>query len=176
MSEQKGFYIPLLSELRVKTAPMPLYFAHWRGLADNGMQIRQSIAKDLNINLLQRENVRRGVLTIWGKIPAKTLLSPKRNGAEEWLTDICTKINLGISGSIPIDYLRLCRCTKTRFLAYYASFYANYMEIILYIDSGSDIDGATVTHLPRSVVDESTRDWSRLAEQLPLEIWIKTKI
>ena len=173
MSKQQKFYIPLLNEVRVKTAPMPLYFAYWRGFADNGLIIRQSIAKDLGLNFLQRENVRRGVLTIWGKIPAKDLISSQRNGAEEWLKQILNKINLAIQGSTPIQHLQLCRCTKTRFLAYYSSFYANYMEIVIYIDSGSDIDGATVEHLERSKVDETTRDWKRLIEQLPLEIWIK---
>jgi len=175
MTQTKTFHIPLLKELRVRTAPMPLYFAHWRGLVENALTIRQSIAKDLKINLNQRECTHRGVQCIWGKIPIKPrdLLTPDRKGVEEWLREICTKLNQSIAGSIPIEHLQLCRTDKPHFLAYYASFYANYMEIVLYIDSGAKIDGADVTHLPRSYVDESTRDWKRLAEQLPLEIWIK---
>jgi len=170
--------IPLLRDVRVSTAPMPLYYAHWRGLVDNAFRIRQTIAEPLehgglDLTLAQRESVRRGVMTIWGRIPAKNLLTEKLTGAEEWLQQFSAKINLSIRGSKPIEKLQLVRTDKPRFLAYYASFYANYMEVVIYIDSGEDIDGASVTHLPRSRVDESTRDWKLLAEQLPLTVWVK---
>jgi len=170
--------VPLFKDVRVSTAPMPLYYAHWRGLVDNAFRIRQTIAEPqehggLDLTLLQRESVRRGVMTIWGRVPAKKLLIEKVAGAEEWLQQFCAKINLSIQGSKPIEKLQLVRTDKPRFLAYYAPFYANYMEVVIYVDSGEDIDGASVTHLPRSRVDESTRDWKRLAEQLPLTVWIK---
>ncbi len=170
--------IPLLRDVRVRTAHMPLYYAHWRGLVENAFRIRQTIAEPiehggLDITLAQHESVKRGVMTIWGRIPAKKLLLEKIAGAEEWLQQFSAKINLSIQGSKPIEKLQLVRTDKPRFLAYYTSFYANYMEAIIYIDSGEDIDGASVTHLPRSKVDESTRDWKLLAEQLPLTVWIK---
>lgn len=170
--------IPLLGELRVSTAPLPLYYAHWRGLVDNAFRIRQTIAEPithggLDLILNQRESVRRGVMTIWGQISTKTLLLEKVAGAQEWLQLLSAKINLAIQGSKPIEKLQLCRTGKPRFLAYYASFYANYMEVVIYMDSGEDIDGASVIHLPRSRVDESTRDWKLLAEQLPLTVWVK---
>lgn len=177
MTQQK-FHIPLLSEVRVKTAHMPLHLVFWKSIFPIGFGIRQALATPLTedglgLTTLQRESIRRGVLTIWGKLGASYLLDPKRNGTEEWLRKVVSTINLAIKGSKPINHLQLCRCSKTRFLAYYAPFYSNYLEFVLYIDDGSDIDEATVIHLPRSYVDESTRDWKRLAEQLPLEIWIK---
>jgi hypothetical protein len=157
---------------------MPLYYAHWEGPVGKAFEIRQAIARPLehgglDLTLAQHESVRRGVTTIWGAIPAKWLLTGKLTGAEEWLQQISAKINLCILGSIPIEKFQLVRTDKTRFLAYYASFFANYMEVVIYIDSGENIDGASVTHLPRSRVDESTRDWKLLAEQLPLTVWIK---
>jgi len=172
--------IPLLRDIRVSTAPMPLWYSHWRGLTTNAFIIRQDIATPfenggLDFSLCQHETVRRGVETIWGKVPTTTLLLNEKAGAEEWLQAICNKINLGIKGSKPIEHLQLARTTKPRFLAYYAPFYANYMELVLYIDDCAHIDGATVTHLPRSRVDESTRDWKRLAEQLPIDVWIEAK-
>jgi hypothetical protein len=170
--------IPLLKDVKVRTAPMPLYFAHWRGLVDNAFRIRQTIAEPkehggLDLTLSQHESVKRGVMTICGHVPAKDFLTEKLAGAEEWLQKLCSKVNLGIQGSKPIEKLQLVRLTRTRFLAYYASFYANYMEVLIYIDSGEDIDGASVTHRERSRVDESTRDWKLLADQLPVTIWVK---
>jgi len=170
--------IPLLKDVRVRTAPLPLYYAHWRGLVDNAFRIRQTIAEPrehggLDLVLIQREAVRRGVMSIWGKVPAKKLCLEKLAGAEEWLQKLASKINLSIQGSKPVEKLQLVRTDKPRFLAYYASFYANYMEVVIYIDSGEDIDGASVNRRERSTVDESTRDWKLLAEQLPMTVWVK---
>jgi len=172
---QKHGFIPLLSEVLVKTAPMPLWYSHWSGLHKVAFDIRQELADERGLGLIfhQYESTRRGVERVWGRISAKYLLDPKKVGASEYLSAICAGVNLKIRGSKPIESLILCRCPKTRFLVYYAPFYGNYMELLIYIDSGEDVDGASVTHLPRSRVDESTRDWKRLAEQLPLEIWIK---
>jgi hypothetical protein len=171
--------VPLLKEVRVATARMPLYYAHWRGLVDNALEIRQTISqprdRGFGLTFSQHESVRRGVCTIWGRISAKWFLADKLSGTQEWLQKFCTAINLCIQGSKPIEKLQLVRTDKPHFLAYYASFYANYMEIIIYIDSGEDIDGADVDHLPRSKVDETTRNWKLLAEQLPLEVWIETE-
>lgn len=178
MSEQQKTHIPLLKEVRVSTAPMPLHLVFWESIYPIGFKIRQALAMPMDeggvgLITLQRENVRRGVLTIWGKLSARYLLNPKRSGAEEWLRKVVSTINLAIKGSKPINHLQLCRCTKTKFLAYYVSFYSNYLEFVLYLDNGSDIDGATVVHMPRSHVDETTRDWKRITEQLPLEVWIE---
>ena len=179
MSKEKvSLHIPLLSEIRIKTAPMPLYYVHWAGLNQLGFSIRQSLAEENTLGLIfnQHESTRRGVETIWGRIPVSYLLTPNKNGAEEYLKTICNTINLKIKGSRAIERLQLCRCAKTRFLAYYAHFYGDYMELVIYIDSGENVDGATVTHLPRSHVDEATRDWKLLASQLPLTLWIKEEV
>jgi len=170
--------IPLLKDVRVRTAPMPLYYAHWRGLVDNAFKIRQAIAEPpehggLDLVLSQHESVKRGVMAICGRVPAKKLVIEKLAGAEEWLQLFCAKINLCILGSKPIEKLQLVRTDKPRFLAYYAPFYADYMEVVIYIDSGRNIDGANVFRRERSTVDEATRDWKLLAEQLPLTVWVK---
>ena len=172
--------IPLLKDVRISTAPMPLYFAHWRGLIDNGVRIRQTIAEPqeqggLDITLLQREAVKRGVMSIWGSVSTKRLPLEKLAGVEEWLQLFCSKLNLCIRGSKPIERLQLVRTTKPKFLAYYAGFYANYMELTLYIGSGRNRDGADVIRRERSEVDESTRNWDLLAQQLPLTVLVETK-
>lgn len=169
-------HIPLLKEIQVKTAPMPLYYAMWGSVITPALGIRQALSDprfSIQLYTGQYESVRRGVLRIHGQVSDTFLLDPVRNGAEEWINQLVSVINLSIRGSQPISHLQLCRTTKPKFLAYYAPFYANYMEFVLYIGSCRKRDGATVISLPRSSVDESTRDWKRLAEQLPLDIWIK---
>jgi len=171
--------IPLLEDIRIRNQPLPLWYGHWVEMSRLALKMRQHIARPideggLDFLLSQYENTQRGLETLRGQIIWKQNPN-KETGQESWLKLLCTKINLHTEGSKPIEKLQLTRLSRqhTYHLAYYGFFYCNQMEIIIYIGSGRDIDGADVTHLPRSRVDESTRDWKLLAGQLPLEIWIK---
>jgi len=168
--------IPLLDNVQVNNNPMPLHWVHWRLFHTVAFDIRQHVSKPLNLGgldftLTQYENTQRGIETIRGIASYKELLKDGA-GAEAWLKRLCTLINLKIQGSSPIEKLNLVRTTQD-YLAYYGVFFSNNMEIILYLGSGEDINGATVIHFGRSKVDEKTRDWTRIAQQLPQEVLVE---
>jgi len=170
--------VPLLSEIQISNAPLPLWHSHWGGLVKIAFDIRQHIARPikkggLDLTLSQNENTKRGVETIQGLVSYKKFIQPQRTaGIEAYISRLCTLINLKTLGSKPIEKLRLAR-TQQKHLLYYGAFYNNQMEIVIYIGSGEDINGATVVHLKRSYVDETTRDWNLLAEQIPQTVWVK---
>lgn len=168
--------VPLLEEVQIHNPPMPLWYAHWTELANIALQIRQHIARPLrkgglDFSLTQYENTQRGIVTLRGQVSYKQFIREQSAGVAAWLQRLCTLINLKTFGSKPIEKIRLVR-TRQGFLAYYGGFYSNQIEIVIYIGSGEDIDGATVIHLERSKVDEETRDWKLLAQQLPATVWV----
>lgn len=171
--------VPLLAEIKVHNQSLPLYYAHWRGLMDNAYEIRRIVSRPiydggLNFLMTQRENTERGVETIIGNATSKGLLEEK-NGAKVWLTRLGGLINSQTKGAKqPVERLRMARTTQ-EFLCYYAPFYSDQMEIVLYIDSRKDVDEADVIERPRTELLVDTRDWKRLASQLPFEVWIENK-
>lgn len=174
--------VPLLEEVWVRNGRLPLWDIAWVGLVELGLRIRQRVSlpinrKGLNIKLNQNETTKRGVLTIWARLPYKKFAKPKKKaGVDSYIEYLCSLINLVIQGYEPIRTLQLARTTQDcRHLAYYGTFYSKRMEVILYIGSGRDIDGATTVHMRRSYVDEETRDWDLLLEQLPLTILIRSE-
>lgn len=155
---------------------MPIYFAHWRWLVETAFSIRQEVSLPiekggLGFLLNQYENQRLGVETLRGSVKAKDFLKDKKVGVEAWLNKLCYVINQKIRGYSPIEKLEFVML-KDGFLAYYGSFYSNRMEIIIYIGSRQDIDGAIVLQRERSKVDITTRDWKALSEYLPQTIWV----
>jgi len=180
MTIETKFHIPTLEEVQVRNHAMPLYHAHWRGLVDTAFAIRQEVAspiKDdgLDFLLMQYENTQRGVETLRGQVFSKEFLKEKKAGVEAWLSRLCYLINRNIKGYKPLEKLQLVLLTRhnTNFFAYYGTFYSDQIEIIIYIGSREDIDGALVFHRQRSSVDLKTRDWSVLAEYLPQTVWAK---
>lgn len=168
---------PYLSEVRVVNPPLPLWHAHWRGLVETAFLIRQKVSEPLekgglNFTLTQYENTARGVETLRGEVNSKKFLKEKKAGVQSWISWLCTIINERIKGFNPIERLRLVQLPSTNFLAYYGAFYSKQMEIIIYIGSREDEDGATVVHRKRSEVDITTRDWKVLGEVLPQVVWI----
>ena len=170
--------VPLLDEIKVRNQPLPLYYVHWRSLIQNAYEVRRVVSRPINDGgldflMTQRENTERGVETITGIALTKSLLE-KHNGAEAWFKRLSGLINSQTKGAKPIEHLRLARTTQG-FLCYYAPFYSDQMEIVIYIGSGTDIDEADVIKRERTRVDEETRDWKKLAQQLPSEIWIENR-
>lgn len=169
--------IPFIDTVRVRNHPLPLWHAHWRGLVNTAFGIRQETAipigkGGLDFHLTQYENTRTGVETLRGQVMAKDFLKDKKAGVEAWINRLCYVINQCIRGYKPIEQVRIVML-KDGYLAYYGSFYSEQMEIIIYIGSRDDIDGATVFHRRRSEVDLKTRDLELLTEFLPETIWIK---
>lgn len=170
--------IPLLKDVLVRNHPMPLWYAHWIEPTNLALQIRQHVARPLkkgglDLTLQQYENTHRGIVTIRGIVPYEKFLKFDKSGTEEWLCRLITLINLKILGGKTIENIILTRTHKPKHLAYYGSFYSDQMDLIIYTGSGEKIDHATVVHMPRSFVDETTRDWSLLLQRLPLEVWAK---
>ena len=168
--------VPYLEEIKVHNQSLPLHYVHWRSLIINAYEIRRVISRPidqggLDFLMNQRENTERGVETIFANATTKSLLE-KQNGAEYWLKRLSGMINSQTKGAKPMERLRLAR-TRQEFLCYYSPFYSDQMEIVLYIGSGEEIDEADVIKRDRSKVDEETRDWIKLASQLPIEIWIE---
>ena len=167
--------VPLLKEIKIRNRAMPLWYVHWEGLVGIGLRIRQHVARPmkkggLDFTMSQNENTQRGVLTIVGHRKYAKLLK-EGIGAEAWLRRLITVINLETQGAQPIERFRLCRTNK-ELLAYYSPLCSKQLEVVLYIDSGTEVDGADMIHLERSHVDVETRDWQRLTDQLPLDIWV----
>jgi len=172
---------PYLSEIQVVNSPLPLWHAHWRGMQQTAFQIRQKVSEPitkggLDFLLTQYENTQRGIETLRGQVLSKHFLKDKKAGVEAWINWLCTIINEKIKGFKQIEKLILIRLPTTNFCAYYGSFYSNQMEIIIYIGSREDEDGASVIHRERSEVDPTTRDWKVLGELLPQTIWIKEAV
>jgi len=180
MTSEVKFQIPTLEEVQVRNHPMPLYHAHWRGLVETAYAIRQEVAapledEGLDFLLTQYENTQRGVETLRGQVLSKYFLKEQKAGVEAWLSRLCYLINQKTKGYKPLEKLQLVLLTRqnTNFFAYYGKFYSDQMEIIIYIGSREDIDGALVFHRQRSNVDLKSRDWSVLAEYLPEVVWAK---
>lgn len=170
--------IVYLDQVQVRNHPLPLWHAHWRGLVDTAFEIRQQVALPLrkgglNLTLAQYENTQRGVETLRCQVVSKEFLRNKKAGVEAWISRLCYIINQKIRGFHPIEKLQRVVIRNTNYFAYYGTFLSNQMEIIIYVGSGEDIDGATVFHRKRSEVDETTRDWTLLEEYLPQTVWIK---
>ena len=171
--------IPYLDEIKVCNPPMPIYYASWRGLVETAFSIRQEtgLPKEkggLDFLLWQYENQERGVETLRGNVKAKDFLKDKKAGVEEWINKLCYLINQRIRGFEPIEKIDFVML-KNGFLAYYGSFYSERMELIIYIGSREDIDGASGKSYNRSFIDVTTRDASLLTELLPQTIWIKER-
>jgi len=182
MTEARIKGIPFLDEIRVQNLPLPLHYAHWRGIHQTAFEIRQIIASPdggLDFILTQYDNTRRGVETIQGaKLSKDFMVTEKKTGIEEWLNQLCFLINQKIKGFKPIEKLErvVLRDQKTYSLAYYGSFYADQMEIIIRLGFREKEDGATVTRRHRSQVDITTRDVELLSEWFPQTIWIKEAV
>lgn len=170
-------FIPYLSKIKIHNQPLPLWHAHWRGLVETAFLIRQETATPLergglSFLLTQHENTESGIETLRGQVLAKEFLKDKKVGVEAWVNKLCYLINQLIKGYRPIERLKLVML-ENGFLAYYGSFYSDQMDIIIYLGSRDDIDGATTIHRKRSEVDIQTRDLNLITEFLPQEIWIK---
>jgi len=169
--------IPDLTQVQIDNNPMPLWYSHWGLFHKIAFDIRQHVAKPyndggLNFYLNQNENTKRGVETLYGTVSCRQFLTPEGlSGVDDWIKQLCSLINLKTAGSQPIENLELVQ-TSQGFLAYYGKFYSNQMEIKLYIGANENIDGATVIYRKRSEVDQGTRKWDLLVEQLPLTVWV----
>lgn len=189
MSEEKHYQIPPLFEnIKTKNSQILLADPIWNGLDERGVLIRQMISKEIGLSLWQREGIKRGILTITGCVTKKKFLNSLKQlkvGKDEivenelvgFVEKVVTLINFvnKALGELSISSLRLCRGAHGS-LTYYTSFNAERMELILRMGTCEDIDGASVTHLPRSSVDEETRKWEELLKQLPLEIQIPIEV
>jgi len=169
--------VPYLTDIQAVNQPLSLWHAHWRGLVETAFQIRQKVSEPINRGgldflLMQYENTKRGVETLRGQVQSKRFLKDKKAGVDEWIKWLCTIINDKIAGFKQIEKITLVRLPTTEFLAYYGPFFSNQMEIILYIGSREDTDGATVIHRERSEVDMTTRNWDLLSEYLPQTVLI----
>jgi hypothetical protein len=162
--------IPLIDAIKVRNPPIPLYDSMWELLAHKAMRIRQDVARPikdggLEFTLRQIENTRRGVESVIGEAEYQP-----NSGLDAWIQGLMSLINLELRGSQQLEQLRLTR-NKFDFLIYYGSCYNNRMELVFYIGSREDIDKAIVEHRKRSTVYE--RNWQLLAQQLPMDIWVK---
>jgi len=165
--------IPLIETIKVRNPSIPLYDSIWELLAHKAIRIRQDTARPINNGglefiLVQRENTQRGIESLIGHVEYKP-----NSGLDAWIQRLMSLINLELRGSQQLEQLRLAR-NKLGFLVYYGSCYSNRMELILYIGSREDIDKAIVEHRKRSTVYE--RNWQLLAQQLPMDIWVKEEL